>query len=287
MKMSSHSEMLLSAAGLASLTPGFDTVIVDCRFDFSGPDKGRQDYLASHIPGAHYAHLDHDLASPVNDQSGRHPLPEAAGFAEFLAGIGWTPEKLLVAYDGKTSAIAARLWWLMRYFGHKAALLDGGFEAWINAGLATESGETLVDSAQPVVLHADPSMVVACADVLANLEKPDFTLVDARAPERFDGKVEPLDSQAGHIPGAMNRFLGENLDSSGQFKSSEQLKAEFEELLQKAPGPDVVHSCGSGITACHNQFAMELAGLSSSRIFPGSWSEWIRDTSRPIEKGGE
>lgn len=274
---------MISAATLADLRFGGQLVIVDCRFDLSDPDKGRSDYLRSHVPGACYANLDHDLSSPVTPKSGRHPLPRAGDFSRFLASTGWTPGKLLVAYDDRNNAMASRLWWLMRYFGQDAALLDGGFKAWLNAGLTTESGEAQPKPAQTVKLLPDEGMVVSADDVLQNLSVPHFTLLDARAPERFSGSVEPLDTRGGHIPGALNRPLGLNLDASGCFKPPGQLRTEFEALLPEAEPSAVVHSCGSGVTACHNQFAMELAGLGSSRVYPGSWSEWIRDRQRPIE----
>ena len=283
MQMSSQPELLISAATLADLRLGGQLVIVDCRFDLSHPDKGRSDYLRSHVPGACYANLDHDLSSPVTPESGRHPLPRASEFSRFLANTGWTPGKLLVAYDDRNNAMASRLWWLMRYFGQDAALLDGGFEAWLNASLTTESGEAQRKPEQSVKLLPDEGMVVSANDVLQNLSNPHFTLLDARAPERFSGSVEPLDTRGGHIPGALNRPLGMNLDASGCFKSPGQLRTEFEALLPEAEPSSVVHSCGSGVTACHNQFAMELAGLGSSRVYPGSWSEWIRDRQRPIE----
>ena len=278
-------DILISAQNLATLRLAGNVIIVDCRFDLSDPEKGRQDYLRSHVPGAFYAHLDQDLSSPIHAASGRHPLPDASDFSRFLAGMGWSPGKMLVAYDERNNAMAARLWWLMRYFGQSAALLDGGLEAWLDAGLTTETGETSSATAEVVALEADPSMVVSTEDVLANLQKPEFTLVDARAPERFSGSIEPLDSRAGHIPGAINRPLGKNLDESGFFKRPDELKGEFEKLLQPSSPAEAVHSCGSGVTACHNQFAMELAGLGGSRVYPGSWSEWIRDENRPVQSG--
>lgn len=283
--MSGSAEILLSPKRLAHLAAAGRCVVVDCRFDFSSTNKGHNDYLAGHIPAACYAHLDHDLASSVTPLSGRHPLPEPGAFANFLGRIGWNADQLLVAYDERNNAIASRLWWLMRYFGQNAALLDGGLEAWKRAGFALESGSVASESSDAVELVGNAAMTVSLEDILADLGQSSLTLIDARAPERFSGETEPLDTRAGHIPGALNRPLGFNLGDSGQFKRPEQLRLEFEALLQQRPLNSVVNSCGSGVTACHNRFAMELAGLGESRVYPGSWSEWVRDESRPIETG--
>lgn len=259
-----------------------ECILVDCRFDLSQPEQSLQDYLEGHIPGAYYAHLDSHLASEITPDSGRHPLPEQAVFADFLASIGWQKDTLLVAYDAGNGAFAARLWWLMRYFGMDAALLDGGLTAWKEAGLALQQGVVETTPGQRPELHANNDMAVTVGDIVAKGDE--ITLLDARAPERYSGEVEPLDSKAGHIPGALNRPFAHNLDASSRFKSPDQLRAEFTEMLAHRSANDTVHYCGSGVTACHNAFAMELAGLKGSRIYPGSWSEWIRDPARPIEK---
>jgi len=283
--MSPTSEILLTPNRLAKLSAAGHCVVVDCRFDFSSTSKGHNDYLAGHIPGAHYAHLDHDLASSITPLSGRHPLPKPDAFANFLGHIGWKSNQLLVAYDERNNAIASRLWWLMRYFGQNSSLLDGGLEAWKNAHLPLESGPVASEPTEVGELVGNAAMAVSVEDILDDLGGSRLTLIDARAPERFSGETEPLDSRAGHIPGALNRPLGLNLDESGHFKSPELLRLEFETLLQQRPLNSAVHSCGSGVTACHNRFAMELAGLGGSRVYPGSWSEWSRDESRPIEIG--
>jgi thiosulfate/3-mercaptopyruvate sulfurtransferase len=275
----------VSPGQLQELLAAGACVAVDCRYDFAKHGEGLRSYLAGHIPGAHYADLDGDLSSPVTTDSGRHPLPAAETFAEFLSRISWTNETLLVAYDDRTNAFSARLWWLMRYFGHPSALLDGGLEAWIRAGLPRETGSAQSAPTALTRLKPDASMTVVAADLLHRLELAGLTLIDARAPERFSGEVEPLDTRAGHIPGALNRPLGLNLDPSGCFKDPASLKQEFETLLNRRSPASVVHSCGSGVTACHNRFAMELAGLGGTRVYPGSWSEWIRDPARPIETG--
>jgi thiosulfate/3-mercaptopyruvate sulfurtransferase len=216
-------------------------------------------------------------------KSGRHPLPQKKQFATFLSRIGWMKDKLLIAHDDRSNAIAARLWWLMRYFGQDAALLDGGVEGWNRAGMPLEAGVVESESTPIVELRDDTATTVSTADILRDLGHFSLTLVDARAPERYSGAVEPLDARAGHIPGAINRPFASNLDDSGCFKPARQLRAEFESLLGLRAPVSVVHSCGSGVTACHNRFAMELAGLGATRIYPGSWSEWARDASRPIE----
>jgi thiosulfate/3-mercaptopyruvate sulfurtransferase len=275
--------ILLSATRLDRLADAGDCVIVDCRFDLADTGAGREAYFDGHLPGACYAHLDDDLSSPIGPETGRHPLPATADFARFLARIGWQEGRLLVAYDEGAGAIAARLWWLMRFHGQAAALLDGGIAAWKAAGLPLEAGECRATPTPVPDLVADESQIVSTANLAAQQQA--YVVVDARASERFTGAVEPLDTRAGHIPGALNRPFGSNLRLNGRFRDPSELATEFESLLGGASAQRVVHSCGSGVTACHNLFAMELAGIGGSRIYPGSWSEWIRDPSRPIETG--
>ena len=278
-------EALVSARQLDRLLAAGQCIVVDCRSDLGNPAKGLQDYLADHIPGARYANLDTDLSSAITPFSGRHPLPGREVFSGFLSRIGWDPGTLLVAYDERTNAFAARLWWLMRFFGQRAALLDGGLAAWIDAGLPLEPGMVVVAPSEAPELVAQNDMAVSATEVLDGLDRHHLSLVDARAPERFSGAVEPLDPVGGHIPGALSRPLARNLDASGRFKSTEQLRSEFHELLGDRPPASVVNYCGSGVTACHNDFAMRLAGLGPGKVYPGSWSEWLRDPSRPIETG--
>ncbi len=275
--------ILLGSVELAELIDQGRCVVVDCRFDLNDTDKGRQEFERAHVPGAVYAHLDHDLSSPVTPDTGRHPLPDTAEFARFLSRIGWTERQLLVAYDEGPGAFAVRLWWLMRYYGQPAAVLDGGMAAWKAAGLELEAGATQTAPSPTPVLAPDPGMTVSTAELARRLKN--LLLLDARASERFSGDVEPLDDRAGHIPGAINRPFGSNLQLNGRFRSAEELRRDFQRLLDQAPNGEIVHSCGSGVTACHNLFAMELAGLSGSRLYPGSWSEWIRDPEHPIETG--
>ena len=279
------SSILVSAAELEALLDDGRCIAVDCRFELSDPDKGRALYREGHIPGAVYADLDRDLSSPVTEQSGRHPLPDSGRFAAALAAAGWSPGKLLVAYDEKSNAIASRLWWLMRYFDQPAALLDGGLAAWIASGRPLETGGPAPSAGRIAELRGDERMSVSTGQIERQLGSGEMLVLDARASERFTGAVETLDSRAGHIPGAINRPFGANLEPGGRFKDPDQLRSEYATLLGGIEPAQMIHSCGSGVTACHNLFAMELAGLSGSRLYPGSWSEWIRDPERPIATG--
>ncbi|MDZ4728973.1 MAG: sulfurtransferase [Xanthomonadales bacterium] len=274
-------EMLVTVDQLDKLLQQGACVLVDCRFDLSQPQKSLQEYLAGHIPSAAYAHLDEHLSSEIGPHSGRHPLPSPDRFAVFLASIAWNSEKLLVAYDAGNNTFSARLWWLMRYFGLRGALLDGGLEAWKQAGMPLQNGPVEAKPGTVPELTATLGRTVSAVDIMSSDE--DLTMVDARAADRFSGSVEPLDSKAGHIPGALNRPMSLNLNADARFKKPQQLRAEFDQLLADREAGSVVHYCGSGVTACHNTFAMELAGFGLTRIYPGSWSEWIRDSSRPIE----
>lgn len=278
-----NNRILISAAELDQLVADGQCVVVDCRFDFDEADAGRADWLDGHIPGAAYADLNRDLSSPIEPHTGRHPLPEPARFAAYLASIGWSPGKLLVAYDEGPLAIASRLWWLMRYFGQTSAMLDGGLPSWRVSGRPLEAGYPKHAAAAVVELRPDPAMTVSAEEVLGCLGGDEVLLLDARSSERFRGEMETLDTRAGHIPGSVNRPYGSNLEMGRRFKDPASLKSEFQALLgDRSPGV-VVHTCGSGVTACHNLFAMEAAGLVGSRLYAGSWSEWIRDPARPIE----
>jgi len=278
--------ILASVAELEALLAEGRCLAVDCRFDFSDTGKGRADWLSGHIPGAAYGHLDEDLSSPISEQSGRHPLPDADRFAAYLASIGWTPGKLLVAYDEGPNAVASRLWWLMRYFGQPAALLNGGLAAWVASGRPLEAGDSVRPTSAVTKLTPNERMQVGADAVLQSLGSRECLVLDARAGQRFRGEVETLDTRAGHIPGSLNRPFGSNLELGGRFKAPAALREEYLSLLAGRAPQSVVHSCGSGVTACHNLFAMELAGLAGTRLYPGSWSEWIRDPARPIETGG-
>lgn len=263
--------------------PGW--IVVDCRFRLNDPAAGENLYNQSCIPGARYAHLDRDLAGPITPSSGRHPLPSRADFADTLGEWGISSSSQVVAYDDTGGAIAARLWWLLRWIGHYGtAVLDGGIDAWLGEGRAVVYGRPEVQRQVyfPVPMH---DLAIDTAAVTALLDRPDMRLVDARAAERFRGEREPIDPVAGHIPGAVNRPFDRNLDANGRFLCSDALRHEWLELLAGCAPDRVVHMCGSGVTGCQNLLAMEVAGLEGSRLYPGSWSEWIRDERRPIALG--
>jgi thiosulfate/3-mercaptopyruvate sulfurtransferase len=260
-------------------------LIVDCRFDLDNPDAGRQAYLEGHIPGAVYADLERDLSAPKTASNGRHPLPSFQDLADLFSRLGVGGDTQVVAYDNFGGAFAARLWWSLRYMGHDAAaVLDGGFGAWKSAGLPLRSGEegrrTKVFRA-----HARPSMLADAEEIMGELRDPHHLLLDARSPARFKGEEETRDPIAGHIPGALNHYWGDNMTPDEHFRPAAELKAAYEAILGGAPPEAVIAYCGSGVTGCHNILAMERAGLSGARLYAGSWSEWIADTRRPIATG--
>jgi thiosulfate/3-mercaptopyruvate sulfurtransferase len=278
---------LIDATSLAVLSPD-DVLIVDCRFDLADPAKGARDYLDGHIPGAVYASLDHDLSdlSRKAEGLGRHPLPLEPAFNALLSRWGWRAGMQVVSYDAAGGALAAaRLWWLLRLVGvQQVAVLDGGYAAWLAAGLPIEAGESAARPASRVSLRYDTSQVLL--NHAALLHDAAGQLLDARAAPRYRGDVEPLDRVGGHVPGALNRPFADNLDSDGRFKPAAQLRDEFAAVLGSALPSQVVHMCGSGVTACHNLLAMEYAGLHGSRLYAPSWSGWISDPSRPVATGG-
>ena len=260
--------------------------VVDCRFSLADPEAGARLYATSHLPGATYAHLERDLSSPVvAGETGRHPLPERGRFADFLGRSGIGNDSDVVVYDDAGGAMAARLWWLLRYAGHdRVALLDGGFGAWTAAGLPVSS-ELPAPPPAHFEIRLRPELVISADEVEALRERSDRRLFDARAPERFRGDVEPIDPVAGHIPGARSLpFAGSLRD--GKFLSPEELRQRFVDALEGVPIERAVAYCGSGVTACHHVLAAEQAGLPGLRLYPGSWSEWIASGQRPVEKGG-
>ncbi|NNE05133.1 MAG: sulfurtransferase [Xanthomonadales bacterium] len=284
--MNTRESPLISVSELRDLIADGSVLVFDCRFDLFHPDRGHNSWLAAHIPGAVYAHLDDQLAGRVTRSSGRHPLPATRSFAAFLARSGWTKDKTVVAYDGHGGVFAARLWWLMEYFGLPGArILDGGIAAWMAASLPLESGEVGTARVDTPQLTPRPAMIASSNEIAARLEDDDLVLVDARAARRFEGLEEPIDPVAGHVPGALNHPTDKNLDEQSRFRSPGELKQQFQKLVGKQPSTDIVHMCGSGVTACHNLLAMELAGITGSRIYAGSWSEWIRNPSRPVVRG--
>jgi thiosulfate/3-mercaptopyruvate sulfurtransferase len=262
-------------------------VVVDCRHDLLDVEAGRRSYEEGHIPSAFFLSMEDDLAGPKNGRNGRHPLPDREALRRRLEQIGVGDDTQLVAYDAHGGAMAVRLWCLARWLGHEAAaVLDGDIRAWRAAGYPVTAEETALP-ARAGRLGADrPPLVsmVDAAQIVSMLESPRMLVVDARAPERYAGTVEPLDPVAGHIPGAVNRFYGSNLRPDGRFKPSPVLRDEYLALLGGKDTAGVVHQCGSGVTACHNLLAMEHAGLAGTRIYPGSWSEWVADPARPVAR---
>ena len=259
-------------------------VIVDCRHNLSDPRAGERAYDAGHIPGARFMHIDRDLSGALTGSNGRHPLPEVADLAAVLGRAGIDASTQVVAYDQNSGMWASRLWWLLKWIGHDVvAVLDGGLDKWLMEGRPATS---VVPTPRPVrYVPAARSPTVSAADILGHLGDPTYRILDARAPERYRGDIEPIDPVAGHIPGATNRPYTQNLTPQGTFKPAAQLRGEFDVMLDGAPAAAVVHQCGSGVTACHNALAMAIAGLPGSRLYPGSWSEWVADPSRPIVRG--
>ncbi|HXD07612.1 MAG TPA: sulfurtransferase [Burkholderiaceae bacterium] len=277
---------LIDAPALRSLLTGdAPPVVLDASFDLAAPQAGEQAYRAEHVPGAHYAHLDRDLSGAKTGLNGRHPLPERDAFAATVAGWGITPGTQVVAYDRQGSVYAARTWWLLRWLGHAdVRVLDGGLAAWKAAGGTVDSAQP-ARRAAPAYPQAHPLLGSIDAQSLQRgLGR--LSLLDARAPERFRGDVEPLDPVAGHIPGALNRPYTKNLDANGRFLARSALRAEFEPLFGGRDASQVVNQCGSGVTAAHNVLAIAAAGLGDSLLYPGSWSEWCADPGRPIARGG-
>lgn len=279
-----HWTTLVSAQDLAAHLGKPGLVLVDCRHALSDVDAGEAAWARGHLPGAGHAHLERDLSRPGPASEGRHPMPTEAQFAALLGRLGITPGDQVVAYDEDSGAMAAaRFWWLLRLFGHaRVAVLDGGFAHWRALGLPVDTREPTPVPAYPG--HFDRDAYLSTPQVQARLGEAPGWLLDARSPERFRGEVEPLDPVAGHIPGAGNRPFPANL-SEGRFQPPDELLRQFTHLLQGRKPEDVVLSCGSGVTACHNLLAMEHAGLHGARIYPASWSGWVADRSRPVATG--
>ena len=275
---------LVSPAQLRALLAG-DAVplVVDCSFDLADTAAGERAFEQGHLPGAIYVHLDRELAGAKTGRNGRHPLPARADWAATLARLGVTPARAVVLYDAQGGMYAARAWWMLLWAGHRAvSVLDGGLQAWKADGGALVTG-AVAPVAAPAPYPLGESLVATVdADALQK-SLGRVTLLDARAGERYRGEVEPLDKRAGHIPGARSRFFKDNLDAQGRFKPAAELRAAFAAF--GAPPAQVVHQCGSGVTACHNLLAMEVAGLPGSALYPGSWSEWSSDPARPVAVG--
>jgi thiosulfate/3-mercaptopyruvate sulfurtransferase len=269
-------------------------VVLDCRFDLTAFEAGFRAYLAGHIPTARYLDLNRDLSAPVSAASGRHPLPSPQMLAARLEALGVREHTQVVVYDEMNGSFAARAWWLMRWLGHlQVAVLDGGMKAWRAAGGTLEPGGTDEprDSERPAASPpvpapwVDPQAVVGSTELVQLLKEGRRLLVDARAPERFAGTVEPIDPVAGHIPGAVNHPFSANLADDGRFLPAAELERRWHERLNGVSPADTMVMCGSGVTACHNLLALQIAGLPGAKLYAGSWSEWIRDPKRPVARG--
>lgn len=276
---------LVTTERLAQHLDDPEWVVVDCRFTLTDTEAGRRAYAAGHLPGARYAHLDEDLSAPKNGRNGRHPLPDPATFAQTLGRWGIGNGKQVVVYDDSFGAMAVRLWWMLRWMGHDAvALMDGGLPKW-----QREKRPMTADlpAVTPTVFtpRLREEMRVDAGAVLAASQSGGELLLDARPEMRFLGEMEPIDPVAGHVPGAVNVPFDDNLDLGGTFLAADELREMYEGLLAGRAPREVIHMCGSGVTACHNLLAMEIAGLPGAKLYPGSWSEWIADPAHPIATG--
>ena len=284
---------LIDVDSLQELLGNPRLAVVDCRFDLLNPDAGRKAYLEAHIPGARYVDLNQDLSAPIGAHTGRHPLPAPHSFAARLVQLGIGKHTQVVAYDAANGSYAARLWWMLRWLGHDAvAVLDGGLKAWIAADGELQSGESAGHAAsqghahvEHLPPHPSPNAVMSTSDLQHALLNPNVLLVDARGKERYAGQAEPIDSVAGHVPGAVNHPFTANLDADSRFLPAAELKGRWQELLAGRQPAQVIAMCGSGVTACHNLLSLEIAGLTGAKLYAGSWSEWIRDPNRPVARG--
>ena len=275
---------LIDAASLASQLD--DVTLFDCRSELGNPHWGEAEYAKSHLPGAQFLHLDRDLSSPIVPGSGRHPLPDPDALGRRLGELGAGNDRQVVAYDQGNGAYAARLWWLLRWIGHRrVAVLDGGFAGWLAAGLPLESVRRADPMPRQLDAKPDASAWVDSGTVDELRQRAGNLLVDARGAERFAGRNETIDPVAGHVPGARSAPFTGNLASDGRFLPPAALRRRWETLLGFQPPAGLIAMCGSGVTACHNLLALEHAGLGGGRLYAGSWSEWIRDPRRPIATG--
>ncbi|MDP1685984.1 sulfurtransferase [Hydrogenophaga sp.] len=271
---------------VAALKSGKPLLVLDCSFELTDAQAGQRSYEGGHIPGARYVHLDEVLSAEKTGRNGRHPLPNRETFAATMAQVGLDADTQVVAYDNAGGMYAARLWWMLRWAGHAAvAVLDGGIAAWKAAGNAL--GHDTPSALPQGSFRLKPSLVamVSYDEVKANIDRQDRLVLDARAPDRFRGENETMDPIGGHIPGARNRLFKDNLGSDGRFKSPAQLREEFDAITACLPAAQLINQCGSGVTACHNLLAMEIAGLRGAALYPGSWSEWSAQPGAPIATG--
>jgi thiosulfate/3-mercaptopyruvate sulfurtransferase len=277
--------ILVTTEALASHLDDPGWVVFDARHDLARPDAGRDAYRESHIPGAYFLHMDEDLSGPKTGANGRHPLPDLEEFARRINRCGVSPDSRVVVYDDAGGSYAVRLWWMLRWLGHeRTALLDGGWKVWVGEGRPVTSA---APPQRPGSFVPRPRLGATVDAHFVERFRGDagVKMVDARAAARYTGEQETIDPVAGHVPGALNRFWQRNLEPDGRFKDPAELREEWLDLLEDAPVEKTVHMCGSGVTACHNLFALELAGLGEARLYPGSWSEWCADPSRPVAKG--
>ena len=273
---------LISAAALAEHLHNSNWVVFDCRFSLADSSAGHKAYRQAHLPGARYADLNQDLSAPVKSYTGRHPLPNFSNLTKQLGIWGVNNRSQVVVYDDAGGAFAGRLWWLLRCMGHEqVAVLDGGIRHWQKLGLPLTTALPKVSPSQ-FRSYLDPRQWLSTREVEDGLATRRITLIDARTPERFQGLLEPIDPIAGHSPKALNRPFQLNLTKEGLFLPAEQLQAQFKSLLQSRSAQQVVHMCGSGVTGCHNLLAMEVAGLNGSKLYAGSWSEWIVNRNRSV-----
>ena len=271
---------LIESETLANHMDSKNWVIVDCSYDLADKNAGRNSYLESHIKGAVFANVHGDLSGPPVTDHGRHPLPSANALSALFSRLGIDNDSQVIIYDNAYACFAGRLWWMLRYMGHETvAVLDGGWQAWVQAGLPVATGE---EKNVPTRFQG-----VANKDWLVTVDHVTASelLIDSRDPERYRGELEPLDKAAGHIPGAINRFWKNNLDNNGFFKDATELRKEFEASLGGTEMKETVFYCGSGITACHNLLAVVHAGLEPARLYAGSWSDWCSDPDRPVSTG--
>lgn len=274
---------LISSEDLAGQLSDPDLRIFDCRHQLSDAAYGEKAYAEGHLPGAYFLHLDRDLSGPMNGRNGRHPLPDPQRLARTLGSAGVSRATQVVAYDDAGGMIAGRLWWLLRWLGHdRVALLDGGINRWLEQGRELTTDRPASEPRDFEIALRD--WVVDTDEVLLNLDRRELCLIDARAADRFRGENETLDPVGGHIPGARNRFFRDNLDDQGCFRPAADLRQAFLELLAGVEPDKAVMQCGSGVTACQNLLAMEIAGLPGARLYAGSWSAWCADPSRPVER---
>lgn len=272
---------LIDAATLQQHLGQADWCVLDVRHQLTDVDHGERAYKAGHIPGARFLHCDRDLSGEKTGSNGRHPLPDPVRFAAMLAEIGISQNSQVIVYDDAQGMIAGRLWWMLRWIGHDAvAVLDGGLASWLALGGELRTQVECKPAGNLSAQIREPA--VSAGEVLQNIESGERLIVDARSPDRFRGENETLDPVGGHIPGAANRFFRDNLAEDGRFKSAERLRQEWLKILGEREPERIVHQCGSGVSACHNMLAMEYAGLSGSRLYAGSWSEWCADSQRPV-----